>query len=200
LAVGASCGAGEKVPPPPNLHRSDLARVALDRQAVGEGWDPQPDPAPNTVQIGGRVGVGNVRPLKAEATTAYKQKEGTGFISDTVLLLRSEAAARAVVAAHQSSASRTTWTQDRDDGGRTAFTRQGTISGLPPLGDEMFAARLKVEITGAEGNPEQRDEHTIDYVVYSLGPLVAFVVTQDVAASPLARRLESRVAKLLTSK
>ena len=195
LVASVSCGTERKPPPPPDLDRNDLLGAVLDRSALGEGWKEKENPGPNTVQIGGKVGAASVRPVLAEATSAFDQEEGTGYVSDTVLLLRSEVMARAVIAAHQEAVTRNSWNQDRDDGGRATFNYSGAVARLPALGDEMFAARLKADITDADGG---RSEHIVDYVVFSLGPVVAFVVTQDVGAGTPARRLEPRVARLLT--
>jgi hypothetical protein len=191
-----SCRAESTQPAPtPDLDRDDLLSAVLNASAVGEGWKQQKDAGPNTVQIGGRVGAASIRPLLAEATSAFDQEEGTGYVSDTVILLRSESLARTVISAHKEASSRASWKQDRDDGGRTRFTYSGRLKEIPALGDEMFAARLKADITDADGN---NSEHAVEYVVFSAGPLVAFVVTQDVGASAFARRFEPRVARLLT--
>lgn len=194
--VIAACNGGGDTPTPlPDLDRQDLLQAVLDLEQVGDGWEEKENPGPNTVQIGGTVGAANVRPVLAEATSAFDQKEGTGFISNTILLVRSEPVARAVIATHQEAAKKTTWKQDRDDGGEATFSFSGAVTDLASLGDEMFAARLKAVITDAQG---QSSEHAVEYVVYSVGPLLAFVVAQDVGAGELARRFESRVARLVT--
>ena len=190
-----SCGNGEKeAPPPPDLTREQLLATTLDQESVGDGWERKESPGPNTVQIGGRVGAANVRPVLAEATSAFDQAEGTGFISDTILLLRSEEMARAVIPAHEEAALKTSWTQDRQDGSQASFKFSGGVQ-LPSLGDAMFAARLMAIIRTPEG---QESERAVEYVTFSLGPLIAFVVTQEVGAGQYARRLESRVARLLS--
>ena len=196
VLAGAACGNGEKeAPPPPEISRQQLRAATLDASSVDDGWEPRKDPGPNTVQIGGRAGAANVRPFITEATTAFDQKEGPGFISNTILLMRSEEVARAVIPAHEEAALKTSWTQEREDGGQTVFSFDGAVGDLPPLGDAMFAARLKANITTAD---DQSSEHAVEYVTFSVGPMVAFVVTQDVGAGPYARRLESRVARLLS--
>jgi hypothetical protein len=194
----ASCGRGAdktSAPPPPDLDRRDLMAAVLDQKVVGDSWEAKVSPGPNTVQVGGRVGAANIRPLLAEATTAFSQKEGTGYVTNSILLVRSEDVARAIIPAHEEAAKTTSWTQERDDGGRTTFTLSGAVSELPSLGDSMFATRLKAVITAAD---ERTTEHAVEYVVFSVGPLVAFVVTQDYGASRPARRLESRVTQLLS--
>lgn len=194
--AASACGESKKeAPPPPDLSRQQLKGATLVQGAVGEGWKAKENPGPNTVQIGGRIGAANIRPVQVEATSAFNQEEGTGFVSDTILLLRSEEMARAVIPAHEEAALKASWTQDREDGGLAKFSFNGAVEDLTPLGDAMFAARLKVVVTTTD---DQTSEHSIEYVAFTLGPLVAFVVTQDVRAGPLARRLESRVAKLLT--
>lgn len=197
LALAASCGGsdGEQAPPPPDLDRQDLSRALLNAQDAGDAWEQTENPAPNTVQIGGRVGAASIRPSLAEATSAFDQKEGSGFVSDTIILLESEAFARAVIDAHEQAAETTTWTQEREDGTAADFSFDGAVQGLPALGDEMFAARLKSVITTADN---QTSENAIEYVTFRVGPMVAFVVTQDTTSGALARRLESRVARLLT--
>lgn len=196
FVVFAACNGGEDAPsPPPDLDRQDLLQAVLDSEQLGDGWEQKENAGPNTVQIGGTVGAANVRPVRAEATSAFDQTEGTGFLSNTLLLVRSEPVARAVIATHQEAAKKTTWKQDRDDGGEASFSFSGAVSDLAALGDEMFAARLKAVITNAGG---QSSEHLVEYVVYSVGPLLAFVVAQDVGAGEFARRLESRVARLVT--
>jgi hypothetical protein len=196
LVLAGSCGGGEETPPPPDLDRQDLARALLNAQDAGDAWEQTENPAPNTVQIGGKVGAASIRPSLAEATSAFEQKEGSGFVSDTIILLQSEGSARAVIAAHEEAAKTTSWSQEREDGTAADFSFNGAVQGLPALGDEMFAARLKSVITTAD---DQTSENAIEYVAFSAGPMVAFVVTQDTTSGVLARRLESRVARLLTS-
>lgn len=194
--LATSCARGEPAPSPtPDLGRADLRKALLGAEDIGEGWKAREDASPNTVQIGGRVGAANVRPVRASATAAFEQEEGSGYVSNTLLLVRSEAVARAVIASHEEAASRDSWTQDRDDGGKAAFSFFGGVGGVTAVGDELFAARLKVEITRPDAEPT---DHTVEYVVFSVGPIVAFVVTQDTGASGLARRVESEVATLLT--
>lgn len=198
LVIAASCARGEPAPSPaPRLDRGDLQGALLDSEAVGAEWRAKENPGPNTLQIGDRVGAANIRPTLAEATSAFDQGEESAlFISNTILLLRAEAMARAVITAHRDAASTQSWTQERDDGGTGEFTLVGGVAGLPELGDAMYAARLRAVVIGPD---EQRSEHDIEYVVFTVGHLVAFVVTQDVAAGPLARRLEGRVARLATA-
>jgi hypothetical protein len=199
LALAASCGGGggEQTRPtatPPDLDRGDLARAVLNAQDAGDAWEPKLNPGPNTVQIGGSVGAASVRPSLAEATSAFDEKEGSGFVSDTILLLRSEQVARAVIAAHDDAARTRTWSQDREDGGVADFSLDGAVQNLPALGDDMYATRLKAVLTAADNSTS---ENSIEYVAFSVGPMVAFVVAQDTTAGVLARRLESRVARLL---
>ncbi|HYZ93483.1 MAG TPA: hypothetical protein VFA34_14005 [Actinomycetota bacterium] len=198
LVVVTSCGGGAKTasaPPPPDLDRDDLKTAVLDQKIVGDSWQAKENPGPNTVQIGGRVGAANIRPLLAEATSAFTQKDGTGFVTNSLLLVRSEDAAQAIVPAHEDAARKTSWTQERDDGGRTTFRISGAVADLPSLGDSMFAARLEAVITTADDNTST---HAVDYVVFTVGSLVAFVITQDYGAGRPARRLESRATELLS--
>ncbi len=187
---GASRQASE---PTPNLDRQDLLGTVLDQETFGEEWERRDNPGPNTVQIGGRVGAANIHPLLAEATSAFGREEESGFVSNSLLLLRSEDAARSVITAHEEAAGTSAWEQDRDDGGRTQFSFSGAVHQLPSLGDSMFAARLKAVITTTA---DEKSEHAVEYVVFTVGPMVAFVVAQDAPAGRFARRLESRVARL----
>lgn len=196
LAFACDRGSDTPTPAPTTIDRTDLSRAVLGTEQVGNGWDAEEDPGPNTVQIGGTVGAANVRPVIAQATSAFDQTGATGFVSNTLLLVRSEAVARAVITSHEDAAKRTTWEQERDDGGRATFAFSGSVDDLAALGDEMFAARLKATITSAGG---ESSDHVVEYVVYSVGPVLAFVVTQDVGAGELARRLEPRVTQLVTS-
>ncbi len=195
LLLAVSCAGENEAPPPPDLDRDDLMSATIDTKTIGGGWAPKENPGPNTVQIGGRVGAANIRPVVAEATSAYDEKDGDGYVSNTLLVLRSEDVARAVIAAHEEGARTTSWTQDRDDGGKAAFSFSGAVQQLPNLGDEMFAARLKVIVTNAAGN---EFEQAVEYVSFSLGPIIAFVVALDARAAVVARRLEARVARLLS--
>ncbi|MGH2758928.1 MAG: hypothetical protein ACRDKJ_05115 [Actinomycetota bacterium] len=196
-ALAASCGGGDEAQPsatPPDLDRQDLRRALLNAQDAGDAWAQTANPGPNTVQIGGRVGAASVRPSLAEATSAFDEKEGPGFVSDTVLLLRSTEVARAVITAHEDAAKIREWSQEREDGGVADFTIEGAVQNLPSLGDDMYAARLKSVITAAD---DSTSESSVEYVAFSVGPMVAFVVGQDTTVAVLARRLESRVARLL---
>ncbi len=200
LALAAACGGGggeAKSTPtatPPDLDRADLTRTLLNPRDAGDAWEQKSNPGPNTVQIGGRVGAANVSPSLAEATTAFGQKEGSGYVSNTLLLLRSTEVARAVITAHDEAAKTRTWSQDREDGGVADFSIDGAVQGLPSLGDDMYATRLNVVLTSAD---DSKSENSIEYIAFSVGPMVAFVVAQDTTAGVLARRLESKVARLL---
>ena len=58
----------------------------------------------------------------------------------------------------------------------------GSPSGLnPPLGEQMFATRLHATITDAKG---AKTERNVDYIVYRVGRVVAFVIAQDATAAP----------------
>lgn len=196
VALAVSCRrSSEPVIQLPDLQRGDVRNVVLTQSDLGPDWETDPDPSPNTVQIGGRVGAANVRPARAESSTAFRQKDGSGYVSNSVYLLRTEAMAAAVLGAHQEAARRGPWTQERDDGGRTAFSYTGSVENLSSLGDEVFAARLKAAVTDAADNTT---ESIIEYVTYRVGPLVGFVVAENVGAATFASRQEAKVARLLT--
>jgi hypothetical protein len=196
VLLAVSCGRNEQdVVQLPDVQRSDVANAVLEKSDLGAEWTQEANPAPNTVQIGGRVGAANVRPFRAEETSAFRRTEPGAFVSNSVYLLRNEEMTRAVIAAHEDAARRGSWTQERDDGGRTTFTYEGSVKGLSALGDAVFAARLKASLTDASG---KTTESAIEYVTYSVGPLVAFVIAESVAAATFASRQEAKVARLLT--
>jgi hypothetical protein len=180
----------------PNLTAADLDRAVLKQVDVGDGWTNQGFPDVTTVQIGGRIGPANADHDSAQATSAFTQKSGSGSISNSVFLITSVRVAQAIIRAHRQAATKTTWTQDRDDGTKASFKRVGTVKHLPPLGDQMFSEAMKVKITDPEGKVIGRN---VNYVVYRTGALLGFTVTQDVAAARYAARQERRVSALLGS-
>jgi hypothetical protein len=194
LLVSAACA--RKTPPvatPAPISSAAITGAALTTADMGPGWMQKTDAALNTVQIGGRIGATNIANPPAEATTAFTQTDGPGFVSDSVFLMGTPTLARAVVDAHAQAASTTTWTQTRTEGGQTAWKIAGPLTGLnPPLGDQMFATRLHASITDANGAKTERD---VDYVVYRIGRVIAFVVAQDGAAAPFARKQEAKVER-----
>jgi hypothetical protein len=194
--IATACNSTPEASPtaaPLTLSNDDLAGAVLETREIGDEWNKEKNPRPSTVQIGGRVGPANIEPTSAAATSAFVKKEGSGYISNTVYLLQSEAAARAVMDAHIEFDDTDTWKQDRDDGGEAAYERLGRVPGVANLGDELYTARLKASIRTPS---KQTVERTIDYIAYRFGPLLAFVVTQDAEAAPFARKQESNVARL----
>jgi hypothetical protein len=196
VVLATACSSTPEAVPteaPLNLSNDDLAGAVLETREVGDEWTKEKGPRPSTVQIGGRVGPANIEPTNAAATSAFVKKDASGYISNTVYLLQSETAARAVMDAHIEFDATNTWKQDRDDGGEASYERLGRVPGVTNLGDELYTARLKATIRTPS---DESVERTIDYIAYRFGPLLAFVVTQDVEAGTFARRQESNVARL----
>jgi len=196
LLASAACSSGQETaptPPPLDLSSSEVRGAVLGEGDLGDEWNKEDDPRPSTVQVGGKVGPANIEPVRASATSAFAQKEGSGYLSNTLYLLQSEAAASAVMDAHTEHDATRTWRQERDDGGEANYERQGRVPDLSNLGDELYTARIKATITtpGAEAV-----ERSIDYIVFRFRSLVAFVVTQDVSGGTFARRMEPKIAEL----
>ncbi len=196
LLATACSSAKEAAPtePPLNLSDSDVRNAVLGSKDLGDEWEQQKDPRPSTVQIGGKVGPANIEPVQASATSAFVQKAGAGYISNTLYLLQSVEAARAVMDAHDQYDDTNTWKQERDDGGEAAYERLGRVPGVANLGDELYTARLKASIKTPSDATVERN---IDYIAFRFGSLLAFVVTQDVDGGTFARRLERKVAELV---
>jgi len=159
---------------------------------MGPGWAPKSNATLNTVQIGGRIGAANISNPPAQATTAYTQKVGSGFVTDSVFLMGTPTLARNVIDFHSQAASTSSWTQTRTEGGKTDWAVSGALTGLPSLGDQMFATRLHASITDSAGAKTARD---VQYVVFRVGRIVAFVVAQDVGAAPFAQKLATKVTQ-----
>lgn len=201
LLVFTSC-AGEEPDPNaeptvPALDSRDLDRTVLTAEDVGEGWIAETEPSPNTVQIGGRIGAANVAPTVARATSEFAEKDDTGAISDSLFLLRRESDARAVITSHDGAAETKSWTQEREDGGSSSFALTGIVPGSQNLGDQAFTASIDVEIT--EASTGRKTQRKVEYVAFRIDSLVAFIVAQDTAVTPLAHTLESRAEDALTS-
>lgn len=181
--------------PTPRLEVSvdALEEAALELPDLGEGWRPAEDDAPVTLQIGGRVGPSNIRDAENEITTAFEQTAGTGYVSNSIFLVESGDIASAWLDQH-AQATRERWTQERQDGGGARYERTGDVSGLPSLGDETFSAAIDAVVEDGEGNETSRK---IEYVVYRVDRIVAFVVAQDVGVATYARRQEAKVSELV---
>lgn len=180
---------------PLELTEGDLEQAVLTSKDVGGKWDAEDDPAPSTVLIGGSVGPANVLArAEAESTSAFVEKEGAAYLSNTLLLVENEAVARAIMAKHEEADSRTRFAQERNDGGRAVFKRTGRVAQLPSLGDESYSAKLSVKATDAEGTETSRK---VEYVAYRINNLLAFVVTQDAKAAVYALRQEGKVTRLI---
>jgi hypothetical protein len=198
LLVGVTaCGGGgghtQTVGSPAPISAAAINAATLTAADMGGTWTAKADAAVNTVQIGGRIGATNIAGPPAQATTAFTHKTGSGFISDSVFLMGTPLLARAVIDAHEQAASTTSWTQSRTEGGQTAWKISGALTGLdPPLGDQMFATRLHATITDAKG---AKTERNVEYVVYRVGRVVAFVIAQDAGAASVARKQETKVQR-----
>jgi hypothetical protein len=180
--------------PPLELTTGDLETALLTASDAGEKWEAAKDAAPSTVLIGGQVGPANIDIATADATSAFTQKEGTGYLSNTLLVVVDEATARAIMGKHDDADARTRWTQERNDGGRSVFKRTGRVANLPSLGDESYSATVTADVTDADGNEATRK---VEYVVYRIRNLIAFVVTQDARAAVYALRQEAKVTRLV---
>lgn len=198
LLMGSACGESEEVPEVrlPDLDSRDLARAALSVEDMGSGWEVVEGATPNTIQIGGDVGAANVTSPVADATTAFRETEGPGFVSNSVYMVSSERVAGAIITAHREVADQTTWSQEREDGGAATFVNSGTVGGLGRLGDEMFSARLDVTIAPGSGDETTR---AVEYVVFREGPIVSFVVAQDAPAAPFVIKHADKIRSALAA-
>jgi hypothetical protein len=189
-----SATASPDTPPALELTRGDLETALLTQSDVGDKWGAADDAAPSTVLIGGQVGPANIDIATADATSAFTEKDGTAYLSNTLLVVADEATARAIMGKHDDADARTKWTQERNDGGRSSFKRTGRVANLPSLGDESFSAAVTAKVTNAEG---QETTRKVEYVAYRIRNLIAFVVTQDARAAVYALRQEAKVSRLV---
>ncbi len=164
---------------------------ALEAKDVGSTWTQETNPVPSTVQIGGRVGPANVKDAEAEGISAFKKPPA--YITSNVFLLESTELAQGVLLAHNQAEDEETWVQERKDGGGARFKRVGDVEDLPDLGEESYSARLSVTVTDAKGDETKRK---IQYVVFRVNRLVAFVIAQDANVGKLAARQEKKVVSL----
>jgi len=193
IVCATACGSGrsQAVATPAPISADAIRGAALTPSDMGTDWTQKSDAAINTVQIGGRIGATNISNPGVVTTTAFEQKSGSGFVSDSVFLMATPGLARSVIAAHEQAAATTTWTQTRTEGGHTDWKISGLIAGLnPPIGDQMFATRMHADISDAKGAKTAR---SVEYVVFRVGRVVAFVVAQDTGAAVFARKLETKV-------
>lgn len=192
-----ACGSPKPpaVATPSPISQSAITSAALSAADMGPGWTQKTDATLNTVQIGGRIGATNISSPPAQATTAFTQKVGSGFVSDSVFLIGSPSLARSVIDFHAQAATTPSWTQTRTEGGKTDWKISGSPPGLsPPLGEQMFATRLHATITDAKG---VKTERNVDYIVYRVGRIVAFVIAQDVDGAPFARKQDANVQRVV---
>jgi hypothetical protein len=166
--------------------------AVLDLEALGPGWSEEKNAAPSTIQVGGRVGAANVKGGEQEATSAFKQTDDSGYVTNSIFLLDHTEAAQAVIDEHR-AATKEQWTQERVDGGGARYERTGEVGSLPTLGDDMYTAAITAVVTDAEGTETERK---IEYVVYRIDRILSFVIAQDVGVSTYVRRQEQKVARL----
>jgi hypothetical protein len=180
--------------PPLELTKGDLEGAVLTPADAGGKWEAAKNAAPSTVLIGGVVGPANIDVAQEEATSAFVEKDGTGYLTNTLLLMADESVARAVMAKHDEGDSTQRWVQERNDGGGSVFRRTGRVASLPGLGDESFSSALTVKVTDAKGVQTTRK---VEYVAYRIRNLLAFVVMQDARAAVYALRQEAKVTRLV---
>ena len=179
--------------PPLELTTGDLETALLTATDVGDKWEVSEEDAPSTVLIGGQVGPANIDIATADATSAFEEKDGTGYLSNSLLVVDTEATARTIMAKHEDAEARDRWTQERNDGGRSVFRRTGRVANLPSLGDESYSAALTAKVTDAEGEETTRK---VEYVAYRIRNAIAFVVTQDARAAVYALRQEAKLTRI----
>ena len=200
VLASAACGRGDEprpaADPTPGLEVSaeQVEAALITGTDLGPGkWAKETNPAPSTVQIGGKVGPANVKDAEEEAIVAFRKQDGSAYVTNSIYLVDSAEVAEAVILAHHQAESEETWTQERKDGGGARFKRAGPVKGLPALGDETYSARLGVTVIDADGDEVERKIH---YVVFRNNRLLTFVITQDTDSVPVARRQEEKVARL----
>lgn len=179
--------------PGPQITAEDVESAVLTIDDLGEGWESDEDATPSTVQIGGRVGPANIRDAEVSATNGFVQEAGTGYVSNSIFLLESVEIAQAVMLAHEEADGIESWTQERRDGGGAQYERTGRIDDLPSLGDERYSATLDATVRDAEG---EETERAIEYIVFRVDRVLAFVVAQDEPAGGYAGRQERKLARL----
>ena len=179
--------------PAVQITADDVRSSVLGATDMGEDWQKEANASPSTVQIGGKVGPANVKDAEADATSAFKAMEGSGYVSDSIYLLSSTELAESVMEAHRDAQDIDKWTQERVDGGGSRFTNKGKVNNLPSLGDEMYTATLDVKVT-KPGTPEVTRK--IEYVAYRIDRVVAFVIAQDAVVSTYVSKQEKKLTRL----
>jgi hypothetical protein len=193
----AACGSKAPAPTPSPtaaIGASDLANGVLTIDDVGSGWTAVKDPQPDTFQIGGKIGTETyLNDASASKTVSFSQNNGSGFITNTVYILPSVAAAQAVMSAHAGQPA--TWRQQRTDGGYLDASSTGPVPGLDQLGDDSYSAHVNVTIK--PGNSTQTTKRVVEYVAYRIANVMSFVVTQDVGVAPYAKKQEARLERAI---
>ena len=180
-------------PAPVEITADAVRSAVLSAGDVGDGWTAEEGATPSTVQIGGKVGPANVKESEVSATTAFAQDEGTGYVTNSIFLLSTEEVARAYLAEHREADDKTSWVQERKDGGGARYERTGQIGNLPSLGDEMYSAKIDAFVTEGDAEEVERD---IEYVAYRIDRVLAFVVAQDVGVGAHVRKQERKLTNL----
>jgi hypothetical protein len=199
--LAASCSSSKTPTPTPSptvsITAADLENGVLTSEDMGKGWTAVKDPQPDTFQIGGRVGTETyLANATASKTVSFSQDNGSGFVTNTVMILPSTAGAEAVMAAHQNQPS--TWRQQRTaavGGGYLDAKLTGPVSNLDQLGDDSFSAHVDATIKPANGTPSTT--RIVEYVAYRIGNVVSFVVAQDVGVKTYASKQEARLQRVI---
>lgn len=195
--ICVSCSPKSASPTPSatvTLGEADLAGGVLTVGDMGKGWTPVKNPQPDTFVIGGKVGTSTyIHDASATKTVSFTQDNASGFVTNTVFVLPTVEAAKAVIDAHSNQPS--TWRQSRTDGGFLDAKLLSTVQSLSQLGDDTYSAR--VEVTIKPGNATQTTKRTVEYVAYRIGNVLSFVVAQDVAVAPFAKKQESRLQRII---
>jgi hypothetical protein len=91
LVLVAACSRGDD---DPQATATPLSTIAFESDAaeqsvlriadLGDDWEREAEAAPSTIQIGGKVGPANVKGADDELTVAFKQKDDSGYVTNSV--------------------------------------------------------------------------------------------------------------------
>ena len=161
--------------------RHDVGSALLTIKDVPEGWsDFRPKGGSSgALKVGGTLGSGDIKEPFTSAKYVYYEQTGDllsrGQVSESVRVMATIADARRVVTVDFPTAAKTTqWTYRFSDG----FIGHNEIHQLhaPDAGEDEFSIRIAEHVTGPNGATE---DHTGDYVVFSVANLVAIVLVND---------------------
>ncbi len=194
VAVSCSSKTPPAPTPSPTVAITDLSGGVLTADDMGKGWTPVKDPQPDTFQIGGKIGTSTyIKDAAVTKTVSFTQDNASGFVTNTVFVLPSVAAAETVMSAHADQP--TTWRQNRTDGGYLDATYVSAVPNLDQLGDDSYSAKITTVIK--PGNSTQTTKRTVEYVAYRIGNVMSFVVSQDVDVAPFAKKQEARLQRII---